>query len=80
MIDSIEQVLILLEKLSQEEQQEVLQYLSQKLKDKLGFSDSQTKTHPLNQLSGKIKAFQGIDGLTWQEKIRREWDEALRFL
>ncbi len=70
-----EQVLSLLEQLSQEEQQEILQYLSQKIKNKQDNSDFQTKTHPLNQVSGTIKAFQGMDGLAWQEKLRREWDE-----
>ncbi|MDJ0845131.1 hypothetical protein [Crocosphaera sp.] len=33
---------------------------------------SQTK---LNQLQGKIKAFRGINPVTWQKKIRGEWDE-----
>ncbi|KPQ39715.1 MAG: hypothetical protein ACLFM4_13735 [Phormidium sp.] len=70
-----EQVLSLLEQLSWQEQQEILQYLSQKMKDNQDNSDSQTKTHPLNQLAGKIKAFQGMNGLAWQEKIRQEWDE-----
>ncbi len=29
----------------------------------------------LNQLQGKIKAFREIDPVTWQKKIRGEWDE-----
>lgn len=29
----------------------------------------------LNQLQGKIKAFREIDPVTWQRKIRDEWDE-----
>ncbi len=29
----------------------------------------------LNQLKGKIKAFREIDPVTWQKKIRGEWDE-----
>jgi len=36
---------------------------------------SQMLPHPINQLSGKIKAFQGVNALAWQEQIRGEWDE-----
>jgi hypothetical protein len=31
--------------------------------------------HQLNQLAGKIKAFNNIDPVAWQQQIRDEWDE-----
>jgi len=31
--------------------------------------------HQLNQLAGKIKAFQNIDPAAWQQQIRGDWDE-----
>ncbi|MEH2296357.1 hypothetical protein [Nostoc sp.] len=72
-----DQVFSLLEQLSYTEQQEVLQYLSQKLHSQQGETNphSQGAQHPLNQLSGKIKAFQGVNALAWQQQIRSEWDE-----
>ncbi|WP_035798239.1 hypothetical protein [Crocosphaera chwakensis] len=36
---------------------------------------SQPPKTNLNQLQGKIKAFREIDPVTWQKKIRGEWDE-----
>jgi predicted ribonuclease toxin of YeeF-YezG toxin-antitoxin module len=30
--------------------------------------------HQLNQLAGKIKAFNNIDPVAWQQQIRDEWD------
>jgi hypothetical protein len=35
----------------------------------------ETPQNKLNQLKGKIKAFQQIDPVAWQNKIRGEWDE-----
>jgi hypothetical protein len=35
----------------------------------------QASEHPINQLSGKITAFQGVNAVAWQEQIRSEWDE-----
>jgi hypothetical protein len=64
-----DQVFSLLEQLSWAEQQEILQYLSQKLHNQQGAQ------HSLNELSGKIKAFQGVNALAWQQQIRSEWDE-----
>ena len=34
-----------------------------------------TPQHQLNQLAGKIKAFNNIDPVAWQQQIRSEWDE-----
>ncbi len=65
-----DQVFVLIDQLSSVEQQEVLQYLINKT-----HSDSQSLQHPINQLSGKIKAFQKINALAWQQQIRSEWDE-----
>lgn len=73
-----EQAFSLLEQLSWTEQQEVLQYLSQKLHSRTVDSQSnpdRASEHPINQLSGKITAFQGVNALAWQEQIRSEWDE-----
>ena len=73
-----EQVFSLLEQLSWTEQQEILQYLSQKLHSQPVDSQSNpdyTSEHPINQLSRKITAFQEINALAWQEQIRSEWDE-----
>ncbi|MBD2303897.1 hypothetical protein [Nostoc sp. FACHB-190] len=73
-----EQVFSLLEQLSWTEQQEILQYLSQKLHSQPVDDQSNpdhTSEHPINQLSGKITAFQGVNALAWQEQIRSEWDE-----
>jgi hypothetical protein len=73
-----EQVFSLLEQLSWTEQQEILQYLSQKLHSRTVDSQSNPDhafEHPINQLSGKITAFQGVNALAWQEQIRSEWDE-----
>jgi hypothetical protein len=74
-----EQVFSLLEQLSWQEQQEVLQYLSQKIHSQPVASQSNLDhalEHPINQLSGKITAFQGVNALAWQkEQIRSEWDE-----
>ncbi|MEH2245350.1 hypothetical protein [Nostoc sp.] len=68
-----EQVFSLLEQLSWTEQQEILQYLSQKLHSQS--NPDYASEHPINQLSGKITAFQEINALAWQEQIRSEWDE-----
>lgn len=38
-------------------------------------SQPETPQHQLNQLKGKIKAFQEINPVAWQKKIRGEWDE-----
>ncbi|MDJ0902886.1 MAG: hypothetical protein QNJ55_29205 [Xenococcus sp. MO_188.B8] len=37
--------------------------------------EQQPHQHQLNQLAGKIRAFNNIDPVTWQQKIRSEWDE-----
>jgi hypothetical protein len=73
-----EQVFSLLEQLSWTEQQEILQYLSQKLHSQPVDSQSNpdhASEDPINQFSGKITAFQGVNALAWQEQIRSEWDE-----
>lgn len=70
-----EQVFSLIEQLSWTEQQEILQYLSQKLHSQPVDSQSNpdhTSEHPINQLSGKITAFQGVNALAWQEQIREQ--------
>ncbi|BAY33513.1 hypothetical protein NIES2107_54110 [Nostoc carneum NIES-2107] len=70
-----EQVFSLIEQLSWTEQQEILQYLSQKLHSQTVDSQSNpdhTSEHPINQLSGKITAFQGVNALAWQEQIREQ--------
>ncbi|MBD2435858.1 hypothetical protein [Nostoc sp. FACHB-110] len=70
-----EQVFSLIEQLSGAEQQEILQYLSQKLHSQPIDSQSNpdhASEHPINQLSGKITAFQGVNALAWQEQIRSE--------
>jgi hypothetical protein len=73
-----EQVFSLLEQLSSTEQQEILEYLSQKLHSQPVDGQSHpehTSEHPINQLSGKITAFQGVNASAWQQQIRSEWDE-----
>ncbi|MDH6098489.1 hypothetical protein NWP21_06450 [Anabaenopsis sp. FSS-46] len=73
-----EQVFSLLEQLSWQEKQDIFQYLGQKLHSQAVASQSNLDhalEHPINQLSGKITAFQGVNALAWQEQIRSEWDE-----
>ncbi|MGK7945675.1 MAG: hypothetical protein AB4058_14525 [Microcystaceae cyanobacterium] len=38
-------------------------------------SQSKTSHTELNKLAGKITAFQKINPVAWQKKIRGEWDE-----
>ncbi len=66
-----DQIFALIDQLSVGEQQEVLQYLMHKQQ-----SLSPASPHPINQFAGKVKAFEGVDALTWQQRIRDEWDDA----
>ena len=102
-----DQVFTLINQLSFDEQQEILEYLIQKKHDAMddtpdeiviegiregvreamsgrtiplsqmwegidseSNSDPQSSEHPINQLSGKIKAFQNVNAVAWQQKIR----------
>lgn len=66
-----DQIFALIDQLSAGEQQEVLQYLMHKQQ-----SLSPDPPHPINQFAGKVKAFEGVDALAWQQRIRDEWDDA----
>jgi hypothetical protein len=71
----LEQVFSLLKQVCLKEQQEILQYLSQKLHSQPVDSQSHpdhTSEHPINQLSGKITAFQGVNAVAWQQQIREQ--------
>lgn len=46
---------------------------------KMDFQPEVKSVHQINELAGKVKAFQNIDSLTWQQQIRSEWDETRLF-
>ncbi len=66
-----EQIMTLIDQLPSVEKQEILQYLINN--DHVYTELSQ---HPVNQFAGKINAFQGVNAVAWQQKVRSEWDEA----
>jgi len=75
-----DQAFTLIDQLSPTEKDEILQYLISKTYVQNGVdavngetvSHPQSLDHPINQLSGKIKAFQEVNALDWQQQIRSE--------
>ena len=39
-----------------------------------GETTKSSSSHTLNQLAGKITAFNNLDAVSWQKAIREEWD------
>jgi hypothetical protein len=75
-----DQFFALIEQLSPTEKDEILQYLISKTYVQNSFeavngetvSHPQSLGHPINQLSGKIEAFQEVNALDWQQQVRSE--------
>jgi len=66
-----EHIIILIDQLSSIEKQAILEYLIENNQ-----AHSELSQHPINEFAGKVDAFQGVNAVAWQQKVRSEWDEA----
>lgn len=62
-----------IKQLSPEKQEQVFQLVE--TLEKQTEDSNISPQHNLNQIAGKITAFNNIDAVTWQQEIREEWDE-----